>query len=332
MKSDIQVSSLSINDTLALKGIALIMLLCHHCLYTGEIYDDLIIAGKPCFQYLGKFCKLCVAIFVFLSGYGLTIQTNSKGGIPSIWQFYKRRYLKLMTNFWLIWLLFVPLGVFVFNRTFPIAYGEHYIVRACLDLTGLCTSTSYNATWWFYGCIILLYALFPLIWKKRTYWFLLLPASIALPYVLECFPLVNLISDYLFVFACGCIYADNKITFKGGALTSTGLLMIFSYYRFLANNPILWDAAIVIALVYVYSMLSIPSFIKKILTFLGNHSFNVFLFHTFIYLYYFHDFIYWHKNPILIVVTLLLVCIVISICIEKIKKIIKFDFLIKKII
>lgn len=333
MRPSIQLSSLSTNDTQVLKGIALILLLFHHCLYTGEGFDEVTIVGIPIYKSVGMFSKLCVAIFVFLSGYGLTLQANAKGGIPSVLKFYRHRYLKLMTNFWLIWLLFVPLGTIVFGRTFPKVYGEHYIVKACIDLLGFCTSSSYNSTWWFYGCIILLYVLFPLIWKKRAYWFLLLPASIALPFALKGIPIVNLINNYLFVFICGCVYADNKIFIvRGGRLMCVGLLLLFCLYRFAAKSPILWDAAIVGTLVYTYSLLPVPSYIKRPIAFLGKHSFNIFLFHTFIYLYYFHNLIYWHRNPIIIVMTLTLVCVVISVFIELVKKLIKYDLLIKKII
>ena len=111
--------ALSINDTNVLKGIALLLLLCHHCFYPGEPYDDIILFGHPVVQNIGEFSKLCVAIFVFLSGYGLTIQTMAKGGIGNVLAFYRRRYVKLMINYWLIWLIFVPIGVFFFHRTFP---------------------------------------------------------------------------------------------------------------------------------------------------------------------------------------------------------------------
>ena len=325
-------AQLSISDTLVLKGIAIIMLLCHHCLCTGEGYEDIFLFGKPCFQHVGKFCKLCVAIFVFLSGYGLTAQARAKDGVPNVLKFYKRRYFKLMTNFWIIWLLFVPIGVFVFNRTFPEVYGEHYIIRAFIDLTGLCTSSSYNATWWFYGCIILLYALFPLIWKTRSYWFLLLPASIVLSFAVKGIPLANLLGDYLFIFTCGCIYANSKISLGGGKMTAIIILIVFCMYRLVARIPLLWDAAIVVALVYAYNQMSVPSYISRPMAFLGKHSFNIFLFHTFIYSYYFHSLIYWHRNPMVIVATLTIACILISICIEQIKKLIRFDLLIKKII
>lgn len=206
---------LSTDDTQILKGIALLLLLTHHCLYTGEGYDDIVIHNRPLFQSIGIFSKLCVAIFVFLSGYGLTMQANKEGGIKNIILFYRKRYVKLIVNFWIIWLLFVPLGLFIFHRTFPEVYGEHYIFRALLDLTGLCTISSYNATWWFYGCIIVLYALFPLIWKFKSQWFLLLPLVIVLPVLLSHIPILNMVGGYLFVFVCGVVFADNKIILGG---------------------------------------------------------------------------------------------------------------------
>lgn len=63
------------------------------------------------------------------------------------------------------------------------------------------------------------------------------------------------------------------------------LLALFCAYRFIAKSPILWDSAIVIAMASVYSSISIPWFVSKPLTFLGKHSFNIFLFHTFSHIY-----------------------------------------------
>lgn len=115
-------------------------------------------------------------------------------------------------------------------------------------------------------------------------------------------------------------------------MTAIIILIVFCMYRFVARIPLLWDAAIVVALVYAYNQVSVPSYISRPMAFLGKHSFNIFLFHTFIYSYYFHSLIYWHRNPMVIVATLTIACILISICIEQIKKLIRFDLLIKKII
>lgn len=65
--------NLSLADTNALKGIALLFLLCHHLFYIQDgSYHDILLFGKyPLVQEFGIACKVCVAIFVFLSGYGL---------------------------------------------------------------------------------------------------------------------------------------------------------------------------------------------------------------------------------------------------------------------
>ena len=111
--------NLSITDTNILKGIALLLLLLHHLFYTKTgLYDDIII-NKDLYliNELGRFGKLCVTIFVFLSGYGLTKQTI-KNPIQSLGKFYKRRFSKLYLNYWFIWIIFVPIGVLFFERTF----------------------------------------------------------------------------------------------------------------------------------------------------------------------------------------------------------------------
>lgn len=58
---------LSLNDTIALKGVAIIAMLCHHLFFQESAYGVGI-------QQFGIVCKVCVAIFLFLSGYGLSVQ------------------------------------------------------------------------------------------------------------------------------------------------------------------------------------------------------------------------------------------------------------------
>ena len=110
---------LSLKDTNILKGIALLLLLLHHLFFIQNgLYDDIhLYENHFLVNELGKFGKLCVAIFVFLSGYGLTIQTN-KNHEFELREFYKRRFTKLYLNYWLIWIIFVPIGILFFHRTF----------------------------------------------------------------------------------------------------------------------------------------------------------------------------------------------------------------------
>ena len=60
------------------------------------------------------------------------------------------------------------------------------------------------------------------------------------------------------------------------------------------------------------------------LAFVGKHSMNMYLIHTFIFGYFFHDFIYSFKYPILIFIVLLIVSLLLSIAIEFLKG--KFGF------
>lgn len=318
--------ALTITDTNVLKGVALLLLLCHHCFYAGEPYDDIVINGVPIIARLSSFSKLCVAIFVFLSGYGLTVQAVAKGGIGNMFSFYRRRYVKLMINYWLIWLIFVPIGVFAFHRTFPMVYGEHYVPRAFWDFLGLhqavFNDAGYNATWWFYSCIIVLYLMYPIIWRFRRLWFIMIPFAIVFEMAIFHVPFFGSsnIGPYFLSFVCGLSYAYVNPQVGTFDLKSKVILMavllLTCEYRFHIGATYLWDAAIVIVGTFIYSIISVPKYLSEVLAFFGKHSFNIFLFHTFILGYYFHDYIYWSRNPLFIYLTLLAVCIPISMFIE----------------
>lgn len=59
----------TLHDTSVLKGIAICAMLWHHLFYENPEYGHIVWH----FAMLGK---VCVAIFLLLSGYGLTIQMN----------------------------------------------------------------------------------------------------------------------------------------------------------------------------------------------------------------------------------------------------------------
>ena len=217
---------LSLRDTNVLKGIALLLLLIHHLFYIDNgLYDDITLAGQGIVQTIGLWSKVCVSIFVFLSGYGLTVQAEKTGGVGSLARFYWRRFAKLMINYWFIWLIFVPIGVFVFHYTFDEAYGNHTGIKFLLDVTGLINAFGlygYNVTWWFYSCIILLYILFPFLYRllKKDTMFSVMVVAVAtyLP-----IPIFAPARPYFLVFLAGMIYcriSDNYVC-RGGVKQET---------------------------------------------------------------------------------------------------------------
>ena len=330
MTSSSQISRLSLSDSNALKGVALLFLLCHHLFYKPNgLYDEVVVKGHLVMLELGALSKVCVAIFVFLSGYGLMIQTLSKEGTVDWKAFFVRRFKKLFLNYWLIWLIFVPISYFCFDMTFTGSYRQDVGAHLFTDLLGIhslvfCRPgdvTCYNPTWWFYACIILLYVLFPLLYRlvRRD---ALLAVLAALVISLLPLPFLQVIRFYIIAFVFGMMMVITDIPSPARRLRYLYLpvLALLMFFRTMTTYPLLIDCFITLGLVQVYRAFSLPAVLSKGLVFLGKHSMNIFLFHTFIFYFWFRDFIYASRNPLIIFLTLLVVCVIISMLLEQVKK------------
>lgn len=106
-----------------------------------------------------------VNMFLFLSGYGLTLSALAKK--LSIRQFYLRRLPKLYVPFWLSCLLFLGLDFLVSGKHYGFAYVAQtlfgFFPRAdiALDL---------NSPLWYFSFIIFYYLLYPLVFFRRYPW------------------------------------------------------------------------------------------------------------------------------------------------------------------
>lgn len=333
---------LTLDDTNCLKGIALILLLLHHLFYIQNgLYSDIHLFGEHyLIQEIGNFGKACVAIFIFLSGYGL--ETTAETNKCKLSHYYIHRFTKLYLNYWLIWILFVPISVLVFGRSFEVAYGSHVILKGILDFLGLLNIFGlygYNPTWWFYSTIIVFYLFFPLISRLTKFPLLLILLGVG-AYFMPFFIIVGVLY-YVLPFLLGIVIAKfrNKnlvpqITPPYARISYAILIVVMGLVfigRIVSKDKILYDAFITLTVVILYKMLPIKARLKSSLIFLGKHSMNIFLFHTFIYLYWFKSYIYFTSNPLLIFLSLLISCLAISFAIERIKTMINFRFLIQKI-
>lgn len=149
-------------DTAVMKGIAICAMLFHHlygCPPEGvEPYTGVL-------AWLGVLGKVCVALFLFCSGYGLATNYTPISAKEDL-KFIIRRLVKFYLNYWVIFIIFVPITIFVFHRPLSAAYGENYVWwHLILDIFGLQGWYSYNITWWFNTLIIVLYVLFPLLYR-----------------------------------------------------------------------------------------------------------------------------------------------------------------------
>lgn len=341
---------ISLNETNVLKAIAICAMLCHHLFYENPEY------GTVAFK-LALTGKVCVALFVFLSGYGMAVQyqkvlidcnhvaQNGKShtllnDVLKRACFLLRRYLKFYMNYWVVFLITVPLGVFVFGRTLEIAYGADAVVWSSLlsDFFGLNALESYNITWWVNRLFLVLWLLFPLLYwsmnsKFVSIWMLILlyynPGSILYP--LNFF--ASGISTWMISFALGIYLAVN-----GSALNNilnkinpyvilVVLCVLALAFLYMRNNCVFYcflgvkgDPFIVVFLSFaIVSLCRLTKRNLSFLAFVGKHSMNMYLTHTFIYGYFFRDFIYEFKYPFLIFVMLFVSSLLLSFILEFVK-------------
>ena len=109
-----EISMLTTEKSFITKGIAILMMMWHHCFLPGR-YDGFSIVFWPLAEnqviHIANFCKICVSLFVFISGYGLFVSyTKQKQEAPSQW--ITERLGRTISGYWfvvvLVWIISNP--------------------------------------------------------------------------------------------------------------------------------------------------------------------------------------------------------------------------------
>ncbi len=326
-------SSFTLKHTNVAKGVACLLLLLHHLFYSEKSYElfysAVNIGTTPLVSVLAVMGKVCVAMFLLLSGYGMaatikkytkqlqknTIGTYIKISLKQLW--------KLWANYLIIFVVFVPWQHFA-DRWVYTNWWEFV-----LDLFGLSYcfgTTTMNATWWYMSVAIISYAVTPFFaWLVNNHKEL----AIALTSLVFMMFLRRDGLWWLVYYFVGYLIFDtdiltklkewsNKKQLKSFVLCFAVLILCaYLRYRYLLAADILFASVLIVITFLFVSEIKV---ISIMLEFLGKHSGNIFMFHSFIYLYNFRDIIYAPKYPALIMLFLLAVCLVISVLIELLKK------------
>lgn len=331
-------------DTEIIKGIALMLLLIHHLFYIPNgRFAEFSIMGCDVVNLIGQACKVCVPLFVFLSGYGLTASADNQNKVN--WkQFFIRRFSKLYLNYWLIWAIFIPIGLLACDLSVSEIYGNHPLEKCILDFLGILNVFGLygiNPTWWFFSCIILLYLIFPAIYEsiRRVpisiyFWF-----AIALTISFCPITYVQPIRYYLLTFvlgiACRRIITPPYLQRAGlqlhahclcGVILIVLTLIAVAYIPLRPKCPhaLLCDSIVALIIIVLFSNITLINPIRTFISLVGRHSFNIFMFHTFLFFLYIPEIIYWNSNPIVCFLTLLILSLIISISIERCKQFVGF--------
>lgn len=327
-----------IRESTVIKGVAVLLLLIHHVFNSKYSYTSII--PEDIMLNIVSLAKICVAMFFIISGYGMFksyVKCKEEG--CSDLKFIYKHIVNVLLTFWLIYLIFVPLGV-LFDRSPSFVYGDHIFINFLIDFGGganILGTPSMNNTWWYLDFTIIFYLISPILFKTVIY---LNRKSVFCFSALAFFSLFFYgfrgIVIYFIPYFLGVITSQFDIfekmnTFKNNKfiLMTFTIIMIFVIWIrqcFLLNDAKFYKLDWIIAFILIYLIFH---FIKKegntfkLLYGLGKHSAYIFYFHSFIYSYYFCDMLYSLRYASLIYIIMLLACISISFLIMRIHKFVK---------
>lgn len=351
--------------TMQMKGIAIIILLFHHCFLNAQRwatvpYEKLAttkgwgyypISFAPfsshTIQYLASFSKICVAMFVFMTGYGMWVSYESQKKKTTMSNYIKKRMVTLMTGFLIIFvvteILAIPTGRFieVYGHDFR---SVVYMIIDALGLAKLLGTPLFCLTWWYMSLAIVLIMIFPFVHSiMEKYQWVVVVASIIVPRACGFGQSTDLFR-YLLAYTLGMYFAQHDLLARikekfmeqnvAGKLLSLIVSLIGSAVIIKCRQNAwigwkyldFWDgfaAMYVIVNSYIYILNG--KWIVKGLGFLGKHSMNIFLIHSFYRDVFFHEFTYSFYYAWLDYIVLMAISLVTSIVLEWFKKLIRYE-------
>lgn len=163
----------SLGLTRELKGLAILAIIFSH---VGYFLSD----NHNFLFPLSIMAGVGVNLFLFLSGYGLTISSLKEN--LRIGEFYKKRLLRLFVPFWITLIIFFLLDFFLLHTS----YSSTYILKT---LFGFFPSADLfadiDSPLWFFTPILFYYLVFPLLFLKKHSWFTAILVYISSYFVLQ---------------------------------------------------------------------------------------------------------------------------------------------------
>ena len=324
--------------TCYLKGVAILMMLFLHLFqhldWDSSLICLLYIGETPLVYYITRMCNP-VPFFLILSGYGLYAVYTKWGGVKA-----GKRVGYLYAHLWLIYLMMVPLASYVRPSVYPGSF-----------VTFIKNATSWQCSyigeqWFFLPYIILMVAskwIFHIYDKLKWYWLvvILVVAWGGTVYILKRYDGDALSSYMLFYnvflavfmlpsFTLG--YMANRFSWVqkirnqlvkcGSAKVVIPILALFALCLFrccIPNSSIAPFFAIVFILLF--AQIPIEKYMGGALLYLGRHSMNIWLIHTWFSTRLFHDFFFEQlQYPVLIYTTLLVISLAVSNIVELLYK------------
>ena len=282
-----------------------------------------------------------------MTGYGMWVSYESQKKKTTMSNYIKKRMVTLMTGFLIIFvvteILAIPTGRFieVYGHDFR---SVVYMIIDALGLAKLLGTPLFCLTWWYMSLAIVLIMIFPFVHSiMEKYQWVVVVASIIVPRACGFGQSTDLFR-YLLAYTLGMYFAQHDLLARikekfmkqnvAGKLLSliVSLIGLAVIIKCRQNAWIgwkyldFWDgfaAMYMIVISYIYILNG--KWIVKGLGFLGKHSMNIFLIHSFYRDVFFHEFTYSFYYAWLDYIVLMAISLVTSIVLEWFKKLIRYE-------
>ncbi|MBU5281530.1 acyltransferase [Anaerostipes hadrus] len=328
-------------DAKMAQGLAIIGMIALHlfCRIDNLPYNvHIFIRKKPLIYFIGLFGDCCVPIYCFCSGYAQQIMYEKEHKIGQG----IKRLPKFIVHFWIIVILFSLIGILYHSLDIP---------RTISDFIGniLLYKISYNGAWWFVLTYIWLVLLYPIMKRlaDRLNPVILICISGILYVIFYYFEIIHTIyisnSIIAWIWNQLCLIGRTQFAFISGMICCKYLVMdkIRNLYMKVKMKNLCLLICVAVTFIFHCFVQSLivapitgmmvlmclhlwdkPDWIERLFLLLGKHSTNIWLIHMFFYLILFKNFIFKLKEPILIFIGMIIICIAVSILINQIEKII----------
>ncbi|RKL66429.1 acyltransferase [Salipaludibacillus neizhouensis] len=327
---------LSRKDTTILKGMAILLMINLH-LFARKDIDGLYVSffwinDVPVEYYVGLLGDACRPIYLFATGYAFYIVYKKNQETFVLKNF--RRILKLSVNFWIVLVMFVSIGILTGQAdTFPGSASKFFQNFFFL-------SNSYNGAWWFLQVYIIITLLSPILIKlvKRYNPIALFLGSGVIYFIcyVQFYKNIINVSDYDLLsstvsmvtllgtsqlsFIIGSIFAKEriytKIHNKFSNIEFKNTLCALGIFSLIIFHGIIESAIIGpingILFVCLFSLMNKSILVQKVLTYLSNHSTNLWLIHMFFYTMFIPQVTFFPEYPPLIFIWLIVLCLITS--------------------
>ena len=316
-------SILTKNNTLEIKGFAILCMMFYHLFAFPERIPESIILPWMGSSII-KSLQICVSIYLFMAGYGLQCSIINNG--PSIHNCLNK-LKRLYINYWWAILPFIIIGI-------SIHYYSLNFKTLILNLIGL--ASTYNGEWWFYSLYVELLIIFYIIlarlnlnFKQYTVFMVSLLTIIGIIYIFVPFNLSITWERHLFLIIrniniciLGCYFA--KFDIFRHIIKKHKIKYLYTFFiivplliRGFISLTIIAD--LLLLPIFIIGVINLPVQLSRILQYIGKHSMNIWLIHSFFIYYYLKDIAFITSNPIIIFLTVILCSLTCSITINYIK-------------